>query len=386
MRLTRRVLINSVAFVVLGLLLAFILAVQVLPTLFGSTYSVYALFKAGGGVAENQEVTYRGVQVGRVGKMTLTADAVKIELTIESKYKIPKEGTRARVLFKSAVGEQFVDLIPQSESGSLFRDGDVIPMTMTSIPIQTEDLLRELDAVLRSIDPKALGSLVHSLGTGLTGHGSDLSKALKALDVLTTIGAARAPEVSGILENGADVQESFNSSSEDFVRATSALRTVLATLAAHRDDLAGTLSATKDLNTDLIHLLDSRRLELNTIIADLASTVGKIRDSHLSDVDKLLTFLGPFLNDATKAFDSPYFVFNLVANSDDPECRYKPGSRPGGTPRQVTQVAPKQPPVNVVCPTDSAASSTAAQIASMSPAMRIQLERVSWLQLFTAGY
>ena len=75
-----------------------------------------------------------------------------------------------------------------------FSKGDVIPETMTSIPIQTEDLLRELDAVLRSIDPKALGTLIHELGTGLTGHGQDLNRALKAFDIITKIGADGRPQ------------------------------------------------------------------------------------------------------------------------------------------------------------------------------------------------
>ena len=136
MRITRRVLINTIAFLVLGMGLVFLLAVQVLPTVFGSSYSVYGIFSAAGGVASNQEVTYRGVQIGRVGKMSLTPHAVKIELVIESNVRIPKEGTRAQVLFKSAVGEQFVDLLPDREDGPVFRQGDVIPINMTSIPIQ----------------------------------------------------------------------------------------------------------------------------------------------------------------------------------------------------------------------------------------------------------
>src|SRR5262249_14947003 len=145
MRLTRRLVINTAAFVVLSGLLTFILAVQVLPTVFGSTYKIYGIFSAAGGVATNQEVSYRGVQVGRVGKMSLTRDAVKIEMVINSKFKIPKDGTRARVLFKSAVGEQFVDLLPVRNDGPDFRAGDVIPESMTSIPLQIEDLLRELN-------------------------------------------------------------------------------------------------------------------------------------------------------------------------------------------------------------------------------------------------
>src|SRR5688500_9394099 len=148
MRVTRHVLINTVAFGVASIILFIMLAVRILPTVFGDTYSVYGLFPEAGGVFTNQEITYRGVQVGRVGEMTLADKAVKIEFIIEQRFKIPRAGTRAQVLYKSAVGEQFVDLVPKTNSGPYFKGGEVIPLSRTSLPVQIEDLLRQLDLVL----------------------------------------------------------------------------------------------------------------------------------------------------------------------------------------------------------------------------------------------
>ena len=381
MRLTARVVINTVAFLVLGLGLAALLAIKVLPTVFGKTYSVYAIFPDAGGVASNQEVTYRGVQVGRVGVMTLTKDAVKIQMKIEAKYKIPKEGTRARVLFKSAVGEQFIDLLPEKDDSPFFKGNDVIPISMTSIPAQTEDLLRELDAVLRSVDPKALGQLVHELGVGLTGHGQDLSDTIKGLDVLAKIGAERRAEVGGLIDDAADIQDSFNSSSEDFVRAITSLKTVLETIAARRGDLERTVKAMDGFDTEILALLDHRKAELNRILAGLGITV---RNTHkqLDDVDKLLTYLGAFLSDATKTYVAPYFVFNLNTNTENPACVYDPSSRPL---HDVFDTS-VDPPENDFACEGLAASASSAGIASMDPALRAQLDRISWLQLFTLGY
>lgn len=384
MRITRRVLINTVAFLVMGFLLTLLLAVQVLPTVFGSTYSVYGVFTGAGGVAPNQEVTYRGVQVGRVGAMTLTKDAVKIEMLIESGYKIPKEGTRARVLFKSAVGEQFVDLLPERDAGPYFRKGDVIPVSMTSIPIQIEDLLRELDAVLVSIDPKALGTLIHELGAGLKGRGQDLRDLIKGLDVFTRIGAENIDELTGILRNGAELQDAFNASSEEFIRAISALRTVAGVLAARRGDLERTVKATAGLNTEIIKLLDSRRRELDQILADLGTTV-RTTHTHLGDVDKLLKYLGPFLGDAVSAYDAPYYVFNLVTNNENPACSYDPSSRPARAVTETDATTPDEPIYDFACPGQTASASSRS-IADLPEPVRNQLEQISWLQLFTLGY
>ena len=381
MRLTSRVVINTVAFIVLGLGLAGLLAVKVLPTVFGKTYSVYAIFPDAGGVAPNQEVTYRGVQVGRVGVMTLTEDAVKIQMKIESKYHIPKVGTRARVLFKSAVGEQFIDLLPEKDGSPFFNKNDVIPITMTSIPAQIEDLLRELNAVLRSVDPKALGQLVHELGVGLTGHGKDLSDTIKGLDVLAKIGAERRNEVGGLIDNAADIQDSFNGSSEDFVKAISSLKVVLETVAARRGDLERSVEAMNGLDTQILALLDHRKAELNRILSGLGVVV---RNSHkqLDDLDKLLLYLGAFLADAHKTYVAPYFTFNLLTNTDSPACVYDPSSRPVHAVTDPTVDAPEN---DFGCAGTTATSSSAA-IAALDPALRAQLDRISWLQLFTLGY
>ncbi len=381
MRLSRRVIINTVAFLVLGLSLAVLMAVQVLPTVFGSTYSVYGIFPAAGGVVSNQEVTYRGVQVGRVGKMTLTRDAVKIEMKIESGFEIPKQGTRARVLFKSAVGEQFIDLLPERDGAPFFEKDDVIPITMTSIPAQIEDLLRELDAVLRSVDPKALGQLVHELGEGLTGHGKDLNDTIRGLDVLAKIGAERRNEIGGLIGDAADVQDSFNSSRDDFVRAVDSLKTVLQTLADRRTDIERTLKAMDAFDEQILALLDHRKQELKQILGDLGSTV-RLTHNQLDDVDKLLRYLGAFLSDAHKTYVAPYFTFNLVANLENPGCEYDPSSRPH---HAVTDPNVDEPSYDFAC-AGSAASASSNAIAGLSPALRMQLERISWLQLFTLGY
>ena len=387
MRLDRRLVINTAAFLILSALLIVLLAVQVLPTVFGSTYPIYGIFRAAGGVATNQEVTYRGVQVGRVGRMTLTRDAVKIEMIIESKFKIPKDGTRAQVLFKSAVGEQFIDLQPEGTNGPLFRAGDVIPEQLTQIPIQIEDLLKELSSVLSSIDPKQLGSVIHELGTGLTGHGQDLRSLIKSLDVLATIGADRKDQIAALIANSADLQDAFNSNSAEFERGIAALSQVLQTAAAHTNDLTKELSGQRQLDTDVLSLLADRRPQIDTVVSDLGTatrTTHKLRKS----LDLVLTYLQPFFADVASAYDAPYFIFNMVENTTPLQCSYDPSGRPI---RAVTDPSFKEPPTKFACAGFSSSASAASAgppmpIVPFSPTAEVELERLSWLHLYTLGY
>jgi phospholipid/cholesterol/gamma-HCH transport system substrate-binding protein len=380
MRLTRRVLVNAVAFAALATLLVVLLAVRVLPTAFGRTYTVSAIVPSAGGVAPEQEVTYRGVQVGRVGRMTLTRDAVRIEMRIEAGVRIPREGTRARVLFKSAVGEQFVDLLPERDGPPYLRDGDVIPIERTSIPVQTEDLLRELDAVLRSIDPAALAGLVHELGQGLGGHGQDLRDLVRALATLAEVAARRRGEIAATVRDAASVQSSFAETREEFVRAADALRAVVGALAERRADVDRALAGLREAGTEILALLRASRKDVEQVVADLGTTVRLVHDRR-GDVDLLLRYLGPFVADAVRAYDAPYFVFNLVANPEDPQCSYDPSGRPV---RAVGDTSPREPPTGFACPADAALRASGG-IAPLPAPLRIRQERLSWVRLFLLG-
>src|SRR5918911_1572487 len=110
-----KVKINLVIFLVLALGLSYLMATQVL-TVLKPRMSVYAIFPNAGGVFTSQEVTYRGVTVGQVGTMQVVPQGVRIQLLINGNERIPAQGVEANVLFKSAVGEQFVDLDPTSDS------------------------------------------------------------------------------------------------------------------------------------------------------------------------------------------------------------------------------------------------------------------------------
>ena len=387
MRITRRVLINTVAFGVITVMLFTMLAVRILPTVFASNYTIAGVFQEAGGVFTNQEVTYRGVQVGRVGKMVLHGHAVKIDMVIRSRYKIPREGITARVLYKSAVGEQFIDLVPTRRGGPFMREGDVIPLERTSIPVQTEDLLRELNSVLESLDPHAVGNVIHELGTGLRNHGTDLKNLLLALDTLTAIGATRQAEITTGIRTGASLQEAFNSSRADFVAASGSLSRVSGVLAARRAELENTLDATKVLDAQILALLKNREAQIDTIVSD-AGTLTRLTHSYLPDLDLSLEFLGPFLRDIYEAYQAPFFLFNLVQNgsSDGPACTYKGYNRPE---KAINDTTHPDPSLEFNCsPEAPAADPPAHAYSSRTPGVKesdAPESGPSWLKLYETG-
>src|SRR5271154_3540670 len=112
--LTRFVRIQLLIFTIVGIVgvIAMALFYVQAPTLLGiGRMTVTLELPATGGLYRFSYVTYRGVQVGKVTVVSLTAngDKVKVALAISL---IIRANRQADVLSVSAVGEQYVDLRP----------------------------------------------------------------------------------------------------------------------------------------------------------------------------------------------------------------------------------------------------------------------------------
>ncbi len=317
-----KVRINLVAFLVLGIGLSYLMATEVLSVL-QDRYSVFAVFRDAGGVFTNQEVTYRGLTVGQVGRMEVVPEGVRIELLINPKVRIPEEGIEARVMFKSAVGEQFVDLLPASDDAPYLRDGSEIPLEQTSIPVSTQSLLSTLERVLRGVPPKALEGAVDALGKGLTGRGSDIAKLLESTAELAELFARRAPNVQGLLREGTEVGGAFVASREDFERAITELVVVSQTLEASTGDLERLLEGTNLSSDEIVALLRKDREDLNEVIVELAE-INDIQAQHGEDLRRLLHELPRALGGVAKTFEpkTGLIRFGLVQEHDRPACSY----------------------------------------------------------------
>lgn len=355
-----KIKVNLIAFVVLGIGLSYAMATQVLSIL-QDRYSVYGIFSDAGGVFTNQEVTYRGVTVGNVGDMEVVEEGVRLELLIEASTRIPREDTEARVMFKSAVGEQFVDILPGGEGEPFFENGDEIPIERTSIPVSTQELLTTLQNVLAGVPPEDLKGAVDALGMGLTGRGPDLATIIESMAELADLFAERAPEVEGILRNGTRVGGAFLESRRDFARAISELVTVSESLASSTGDLEALMEGGNLTSDEVVALIRENRAALNEFIIEFAE-VNKLQADHRNDLSQLFIHLPTGLNNVVKAFEPATGLvrFGLVEDDENHACSY------GTERRQPSNRSPKLPPKNARCEGPGSAGRAAASTTGTS--------------------
>lgn len=347
-----RIRVNIIAFLVLGLGLSYAMATQVLAVLQGR-YTVNAIFEDAGGVFTNQEVTYRGVTVGQVGDLNVVEEGVEIELLIKEEVKIPADGVEARVMFKSAVGEQFVDILPATDDGPTLEHGDTIPLAQTSIPVSTQELLTTLEAVLRGVPPEDLKGAIDALGIGLTGTGPDIATIIESTADLAEVFADRAPEFEGILRSGTKVGDAFLDSREDFQSAVRDLVAVSESLAISTENIERLMRNTNLTSDEAIALLRENRAAVNEFLVRFGE-VNDIQADHEDDLKRILQHLPSALDGVNKSFEpgTGLIRFGLVQDTNNPACSY-------GRPRRSPQDRSERPP-----PKDLRCGNTARQASS----------------------
>lgn len=339
-----RIKVNLIAFLVISLGLVFAMATQVLSIL-QPRYSVHAMFPDAGGVFTNQEVTYRGITVGQVGEMKVTEEGVDIELLIDEKYnEIPAEDVEARVMFKSAVGEQFVDILPASDGEPYLKDEDVIPMEQNTIPVSTQELLTTLEAVLRGVPPDALEGAVDALGVGLTGHGPDIATIIESMAELAQLFAEKAPEVQGILREGTKVGAAFVDSSDDFKAAIRDLVEVSEELSQDRDALKRLMENTNFTSEEVVGLLRDYKGNIDKFLPAFAE-LNDLQADHAGDLSQLFVWLPDGLGNIAKAFEpkTGMIRFGLVNDNENHACSY------GTERRRPSDRSFRLPPKNAQC-------------------------------------
>jgi len=127
----------------------FLGALQVNP--FASDYRLVVQLPESAGLLPNQDVTLRGVPIGRVDRLDITPAGVNAMVSVKSSVPIPVSSD-VRVSGLSAAGEQYIDFTPDSDTGPFLTDGSVIKHGKATVPVNLAQLLADADGALAQVD------------------------------------------------------------------------------------------------------------------------------------------------------------------------------------------------------------------------------------------
>lgn len=274
----------------------------------GGTRHVTAYFTRTIGLYQGNDVRVLGVKVGSIDKLTVQGTQVRVDMSVDGKYKLPADA-RAVVIPPSVVSDRYIELTPAYTGGPTLPDHAVLHTDRTQVPLEFDEIFRNLDQMNNALGPNganfhgALSRLVDVSAKNLAGNGDVLNGALKQFSAaISALAGSRTDLFSTVRQ----LQQftSMLANNDGGVRAVNAnLQRVGLQLAGERKDLGAALAS------------------LSTALQLVSSFVGDNRTRLTSDIHKLTSVTSVLQREKealTEVVDMAPFALTNLALAGDP--------------------------------------------------------------------
>lgn len=297
--------------------------------LFGiGQYAVTLELDSTGGLYPTGNVTYRGTEVGRVKSVGLNENgSVQAVLTLRSGIDIPSD-LRAEVHSQSAIGEQYVELLPRNAAAPPLKDGDVIAAKDAFIPPDINSLLGAANTGLQAIPHDNLKTAIDESYAAVGGLGPEISRLVRGSTALASDARKNLDSLTTLIDQWQPVADSQTHTADSIEAWAANLASVTDQLRQHNGDVAGLIEHGAPAAAEARELLQRVQPTLPILLANLVS-LNQVALTYQPDIEQLLVLLpqgiaqlqGPNLanrDNKDKAHKGIYLAFNTNINLPPP--------------------------------------------------------------------
>ncbi|QZT59601.1 MCE family protein [Mycolicibacterium austroafricanum] len=256
---------------------------------------------ATGGLYEFSNVTYRGIEVGKVTDIRPTRDGVTVTMSLNTSPKIPAD-LSANVRSVSAVGEQYVDLEPRSDSGPYLKDGSVISVENASVPQAVGPMLDQMSALVESIPKGSLSGLLDESFKALNGSGYELGSLFDSSARLAADAEANGGQLRALIDDSRPLLDGQAENTDAITTWTRSLAGITRQIADDDEQVRTILQAGPEAANEASRLLNEVKPTLPVLLANL-TTIGQVGVTYHPSLEQLLVLLPPYLA-ATQSYGS----------------------------------------------------------------------------------
>ena len=272
-------------------------------------YTVQMELPQAGGLYVTGNVTYRGTEVGRVTAVHLSETGVVAELSLKSGVDIPRD-LKAEVHSQSAIGEQYVELLPRNDTSPPLKNGDVIALKDTSVPTDINSVLDAVKTGLQAIPRESLKTVIDESYTAVGGLGPELSTIVRAGTELSIAARENLDPLLALIDNAQPVLDSQTKTSDAIGAWASHLASVTRELKVHDQAVTGVINDAGPALDEARQLIERVRPTLPILMANLAS-VGQVALTYRNSLEQMLVLLPQLV-----AIEQGALVANVNTNQD----------------------------------------------------------------------
>ncbi len=295
--LSRLVRIQLVIFSIAAVVGIFVMGFSYmqLQTLMGiGRYNVTLDLPDTGGLYRFSNVTYRGVQVGRVTDVELTKTGVRAKMSLDSSTDIPAD-LSAVVRSVSAVGEQYVDLLPRTDSGPYLHDGSVVRGGADAVPPPIGPMMDRASELVATLPKDKLHQLLDETYKAFNGADYDLQSLADSSGKLVGGLNDQRDKVRDLIENSSPLLDSQVQSTDSLRVWSRGLTGVTSQLVTNDPQLRSLLDHGPGVADDATKLFDKLKITVPVLLANL-TTLGQLGVTYRPGLEQALVLLPPVVS------------------------------------------------------------------------------------------
>ncbi len=286
--------IGAVSLLVVAAVVAMALALT--SNVFSSTYTVDARFANAVGLNPGSEVLMAGVQVGKVGDVTVVGNHVLAQLDINDGVQIPADSS-ADISVETLLGAIGVNIQPGGNWGQLLRGGDLL--TNTGTPYEFFQIKSSAGRLLSRTDAKALGQVISDLSAATSGDKQQVQELIKGLANVTGTVDAHKVQAAQLISAARELSAVLASKDSQLATVVDDLDKVVAGLASRSSELGTLINATDQAATQTSSLIGRNQPRLQQMLTDLHRAL-QIVGQHQLDLARSVAYAAS----AIKGFSS----------------------------------------------------------------------------------
>ncbi|HWD51141.1 MAG TPA: MCE family protein [Acidimicrobiales bacterium] len=273
------------------------------------TYPMKAVFASANGLFPGNSVEMLGAPVGTVTEVVNTGNTVLVSMEVQTKYPVPA-GVQAALVSPQVLGEPSIELSPGYTGGNQMPPGHTIPLSRTSVPVSTDQLLKDVQSFLSQVNPQATGSLITNLSQDLSGQGASLNQLLGNAAGTIQLLAQQGNNLGQLTTSLAQITATLQTRTTTLSNLITDYNTVSAVVASHQAQLGTAISQLAGATNQLSQFLGPNLVPLESDVAGVTQVTRTV-SSNLGNLDTLLNSTNLLFAAAGRAYDPTQNWLNL---------------------------------------------------------------------------
>ena len=263
--------------------------------------TISAYFVSATAIYPGDDVRVAGIKVGHITSVQPQGPQVKMTLTVDHGVPIPA-AAKAVIVAANLIAARYVELTPAyrrsaNPSGPQLRDGAVIPIERTAVPVEWDQVKDQLMRLATDLGPNSqvstpsMARFINSAANALGGNGDKLREMLSQLSGLGRTLADGGGDIAVTIKNLQTFVSTLRDSSQQIVQFQDHFATLTSLVDNNRSDLDAALTNLSQVVGEVQRFVAATRDKTTEQVQRLADVTNNLV-AHRKDIEQLLHVAG----------------------------------------------------------------------------------------------